>query len=810
MFSNKNKDPETPEFQEPVGWLLGPQLIAGLKWIALYAIHGGKLDARDWMVSAPIPVHKGEDEHGEFWFDYLADTGDGERAVFTLAYLCMNDLWCAEHSAPEQAVWLEQPAGGQRLPRGSFLFVGGDTAYHIADLATLAERFVRPFNGAFDAIVEAGGLPQRRPIYGIPGNHDYYDALDGFNRQFRAPIGGDEARYSEDEQTLLALKGYTRGQSASYLALELPFGWWFWGVDAEGGKVDRRQQAFFSTLPRDKLIVATPQPSTVFGAWADREVDAAEGHPSPAVDVFRRFDLPASFTSIANGALREQRCRLDISGDIHHYARYWGATGAGESNYASVVAGGGGAFLHASHTDVGSVAERALYPSKNDSHRVMVERLLDPWNIARGGYVWLTGAMLAFLTYFAVTIPESTWALLGLEGVRPCDPASCEGRGLLERVQLALDTSSFSGTNSWAYLPDLVYALALLGFLGYRLMRTRGYFHAANIYGDKQSWLDLVWDYLRPVVLAFIPLLLLVYWRRDELPGPFLASVLIIVHLAVAPVTLLFARRYADALFERVKHAARTKRERAVLPLLAVLALSSAAYGFLRFGTFPASAMTFNMLFIVVLLLVFAGLVLVAASAGGKLHLLAGKLRFAALGFWHALAQVCVPVALVLFADWITMLLVTAAVIGATYLGGKVFARMPIEDSLRAQYGVGRLLVIAWSVLAIGAFIAAVIGEAQTVGYARLLAAPVLGAVFSCVWFGWYLAVSLAFNGHNNEAGGGARAERYRHFIRFCLTENTLTGYVIGVDTPVESFGAKGARPKFRLVDKFLISARGS
>ena len=30
----------------------------------------------------------------------------------------------------------------------------------------------------------------------------------------------------------------------------------------------------------------------------------------------------------------------------------------------------------------------------------------------------------------------------------------------------------------------------------------------------------------------------------------------------------------------------------------------------------------------------------------------------------------------------------------------------------------------------------------------------ILGMLMTCVWFGWYLVVSLAFQGHNNESGG--------------------------------------------------------
>ncbi|MDQ3773747.1 MAG: hypothetical protein M3461_04960 [Pseudomonadota bacterium] len=51
-------------------------------------------------------------------------------------------------------------------------------------------------------------------------------------------------------------------------------------------------------------------------------------------------------------------------------------------------------------------------------------------------------------------------------------------------------------------------------------------------------------------------------------------------------------------------------------------------------------------------------------------------------------------------------------------------------------------------------FVAVLIGgQPMVVNGCRLLDAFALGAILSCVWFGWYFAVSLGFNGHNNEAG---------------------------------------------------------
>ena len=114
---------------------------------------------------------------------------------------------------------------------------------------------------------------------------------------------------------------------------------------------------------------------------------------------------------------------------------------------------------------------------------------------------------------------------------------------------------------------------------------------------------------------------------------------------------------------------------------------------------------------------------------------------------------------------------------------------------------------IAWIAVGLLPFLAALVmnwgDPAEVVTLWRIFGAALIGALLSCVWFGWYLAVSLAFNAHNNEAGGGARTEQFRHLVRIKLTRDSLTGYVIGIDEPVARFDGN---PKFRLVDVFTIS----
>src|SRR5689334_25117628 len=119
-------------FEKPVAWLFGPQLIGGLKGILLYTAYGDKLDPRDWMTGEVFSFDDPSED--EFWFDYISDTGDGTRAMYSLAYLAMcRSLWTKlspiTTDLPAQAADCEIKTTENNsgfdfaLPRGEFLFV---------------------------------------------------------------------------------------------------------------------------------------------------------------------------------------------------------------------------------------------------------------------------------------------------------------------------------------------------------------------------------------------------------------------------------------------------------------------------------------------------------------------------------------------------------------------------------------------------------------------------------------------------------------------------------------------------------------
>ncbi|MEI2685475.1 MAG: hypothetical protein V9G14_03755 [Cypionkella sp.] len=832
-----NLDCDRSQFKAPVSWLMGRELLAGLKWIFAYTFMGNKLDCKDWMFAESISAPRSNNNASDpYWFDFIADTGDGMTAVYNIAYLCMSDLWVDNPSTvgADKVALQTDSVFTQHLPRGEFLFVGGDTAYHIADTASLKERFQTPFNCAALDIIRSGKTIDQRPLYGIPANHDYYDFLDGFNRQFCQPISHDSHNplLNDPKDPQLGLLGFERLQKTSYISLDLPFNWCLWGLDCQTGKMDKRQRAFFvSTFyPQllktgilfdidkkaeveqklmanapSKLIVVTPEPTTVFGKWANPD--------SQVVETFKSLGLQTSFLADSHGKLNADRCRLDISGDIHHYERYWGNSqdDKTQSNYASVVAGGGGAFLHPSHTDLNEIASQALYPPKADSHQLFTKKILNPLNIFLGGYIWLAGAIVAFLSYFAVTIPYSTWSLFKLmpSQLRP----ELTGESLLSQMTKALDVTKtlndYACCNS-SYYFDLLYVVLFGLFLGYWLYKSPQHFEDSQKSAKPEDWHKGVLLFIAPIVVSFLPLLLFISWNRNDLAHPFLASVLIELFFIVSLLLFSLSRRYSDILIKRSKQHRETLFELMPLWVINVSAFIYTAFGIFRYGTYSTSVITFNLLITIVWILSTLGLIALAMFSGGLLFdKISEKFKFGLIGLWHSTLQIVVPVCLVLYTDWLTMLIITLLCYGVTLFAGQVFSRPNFSTpfNLKTQHKLAIQLALAWIALGLGVILVSAWGTPVAVTWTRIFAAFALGMVFSCIWFGWYLAVSLAFNGHNNEAGGGARSEQYRHMIRFKLEEHQLTGYVIGFDKPVNEI-SKDNPPKFRLIDVFTIRAK--
>jgi hypothetical protein len=363
------------------------------------AIAAESIDSRDWMrpatparlLSHVVRVLGGDATKTTLvealgrplWLDFVADTGDDRDVSQAVARMIFATY--AVHDGSEERI----------LPRGDVLLFGGDTAYPVATGEEIARRLVAPWNEVLRG--QAASREPRRVLLGIPGNHDWYDGLDGFGRLFRrrphaAPPedpsgtsperrrvehrGGlvarqlhlDEVRgalgllasFGRGVRALvagsqikrprrLALVGYDAVQDASYWALPLAPGLDAWGVDRQLGRLDYRQRLFFaddrSRTPSGRLLLVAPDPALAFG----------EKHEPGA-----RM-LAACHLSLDSDAV------LYMTGDMHHYER----RPVGPRS-VHVIAGGGGAFLHGTRIARCPGGDAAcVYPSSATSRRLV-------------------------------------------------------------------------------------------------------------------------------------------------------------------------------------------------------------------------------------------------------------------------------------------------------------------------------------------------------------------------------------------------------------------------------------------------------
>jgi hypothetical protein len=307
----------------------------------------------------------------DLWIDFIADTGDDVSVSRAVARLLFS-----EYELPDP----ERPSAWLNTPRGDILFFGGDTAYPVATADEIRDRVVVPFN----QVLAERDDGRRRVLLGIPGNHDWYDGLDGFGRLFRRHVDyvDGQARptlhgssrtmlghYAEwarefvrggrvEKPHTLDLIGYTAVQSASYFVLPLAPALAVLAVDRQLKHLDIRQQHFFGAWLNHHLAVSPwvimPDPPYAFGA------------PSAT----------GLHTVQALGLTPSARPHLILAGDIHHYRREV------EGPTTFVTAGGGGAFLHPAPVKSQGVRPAlAEWPGTAQSRALLWQV---PWKIALG------------------------------------------------------------------------------------------------------------------------------------------------------------------------------------------------------------------------------------------------------------------------------------------------------------------------------------------------------------------------------------------------------------------------------------------
>jgi uncharacterized membrane protein HdeD (DUF308 family) len=303
----------------------------------------------------------------DFSFLVLGDTGEGGAA---------------QQSLRDQYLFLG------RRPDVKFLVISSDVIYPEGAMPDYEPKFYLPFKGF------------TKPIYALPGNHDWYDALEAFAANFLEP---DAARASMHARmdvdnwwtATTPRKIEAKIQEAARLRREfgVSTGWQrgpFFEVQTDRfaliavdtgvlRRVDTDQWAWLKEAlerSRGKFIMAilghplyaggryqggTDEP--IAGEWVARDASVAvAGH--------RPGEQTAPFAAI-HRLLREHQVPIVMAGDTHYFEHYqepYDAAGATHTMY-HFVNGGGGAYM-----SIGTpldwpgqpaVADCAYYPRKD-------------------------------------------------------------------------------------------------------------------------------------------------------------------------------------------------------------------------------------------------------------------------------------------------------------------------------------------------------------------------------------------------------------------------------------------------------------
>jgi hypothetical protein len=393
-----------PERAEKLSWL-DPRTLWAARNGVLASWFGdptGRTRAR-WVAqraAAGAPADKviRRDDPDRFSFLVIGDTGEG--------------------GDPQYAVvpGLLRAGAGTR-----FAVLASDVIYPVGSADDYAAKFFRPYQD------------YPAPIYAIPGNHDWYEDLGGFMRVFcddapplppepaPRPAGRawlrallwhrprpDDGRRLAEARALRAAPGQRAVQPGPYWAIDAgPVR--IVGIDTGLlGTLDAEQGAWLREVsrgPRPKILV-TGSPLYVDGEHHPCVIEGG----GTVDDVVRDPD---------------HHYVAAIGGDIHNYQRYPVDVGGRTIQY--VVAGGGGAFTHATHTiprvAVGGVTERDFrcYPLRGDSLAF---------------YSTLYGRRLRLRRFFTLTEAEAAAVVAERLGIGPTRARPGEAVRVTRRVRL--------------------------------------------------------------------------------------------------------------------------------------------------------------------------------------------------------------------------------------------------------------------------------------------------------------------------------------------------------------------------------------
>ena len=272
--------------------------------------------AQDLFRIAPSGVE------GDFSFLVIGDPGEGDGSQWVLKDRFLELAWRDDVR---------------------FVIISSDVIYPDGAMDDYEENFFLPFKGV------------SKPIYAIPGNHDWFNALDAFAAVFFGcrfgPARAIAARVDED----LGFSSTTPGRieqlisEAQRLADEYRL-----RVGLQKAPFFELQTPGFALLAMDTGVLKRLDPiqeqwvREALGRSRGKFVMALMGHPVFAAGA----DQTAGYEEFARlrGLLQEHRVPLVMAGDTHDFEYYRednvGASGTGYTTHHFVNGGGGALSEH--------------------------------------------------------------------------------------------------------------------------------------------------------------------------------------------------------------------------------------------------------------------------------------------------------------------------------------------------------------------------------------------------------------------------------------------------------------------------------
>ena len=291
-------------------------------------------------------------QSGDFSFIVIGDTGEGDAS---------------QHALRDQLL----SVAGQ--PAVRFVVLSSDVVYPNGSMVDYESNFWLPFKGV------------TKPVYAIPGNHDWYDALEAFNVTFlerdaaRAAI---RARVEADLRLSSTTDGRIEGLLAQAQDLRDEYGV---PTGFQRGPFFEIQSDTFALIAIDTGIVKRIDPAqwqwleAALARARGKSIMAVLGHPFYA----KSYDMAAGNEPFAKlkRLLIEHGVTVMMAGDTHDLEYYVEPATGSTPSLHYFVNGGGGAYLSLGTAlewpDRPIVAEWAFYPTRDAIARKIQART--PW-----------------------------------------------------------------------------------------------------------------------------------------------------------------------------------------------------------------------------------------------------------------------------------------------------------------------------------------------------------------------------------------------------------------------------------------------